>query len=67
MGAVAYQAGRFSQARDWLNLAETFIREGRHDGAVNRTELLEYLSSLDEKMDLLGFVKLCKCGANLGL
>ena len=23
--------------------------------------------SLDEKMDLLVFVKVCKCGANLGL
>lgn len=25
------------------------------------------VSTLDEKMDLLGFVKVCKCGAILGL
>ena len=47
LGTVAYQAGRYTQARDWLRLAETFIREGRHDGAVNRTEVLEYLAWIE--------------------
>lgn len=47
LGTVAYQAGRYTQARDWLRLAEMFIREGRHDGAVNRTEVLEYLAWIE--------------------
>ncbi|KAL9962659.1 hypothetical protein ACROYT_G031780 [Oculina patagonica] len=47
MGTVAYQSGRYGQARDWLNMADELISQGRHDEAVNRTEVLEYLAWIE--------------------
>ena len=47
MGTVAYQSGRYGLARDWLNMADDLIRQGRHDGVANRTEVLEYLAWIE--------------------
>ena len=47
MGTVAYQSGRYGQSRSWLNMADDLIRQGRHDGEVNRTQVLEYLAWIE--------------------
>lgn len=47
MGTVAYQSGRYGLARAWLNMADDLIRQGRHDGVANRTEVLEYLAWIE--------------------
>ncbi len=61
MGTVAYQSGRYGQARDWLNMADELISQGRHDEAVNRTEVLEYLAWIEyvvRKLTLVPFILL---------
>ena len=55
MGTVAYQSGRYGQSRSWLNMANDLIRQGRHDGVVNRTEVLEYLAWIEYVVRKSGF------------
>ena len=44
LGVLAYQAGRYGQGLDWLRMADKLTRHGRHEGAINHTEVLEHLA-----------------------
>ena len=44
LGVLAYQAGRYGQGLDWLRMADKLTRRGKHEGAINHTEVLEHLA-----------------------
>ena len=44
MGVLAYQAGRYGQGLDWLRIADELTRQGKHDGVINHTAVLEHLA-----------------------